>query len=165
MNAEYFRTMFGYTYWAWHRVLDQVAQVPQDNYVAQSLLDYGSMRAILVHAIAAEMRYLTVWKGEPVRTRLDEATIPTAAELREVWVKQEDAMGSFLAGLSDQDCLRAIKQVSRSGEETLTPLWLLMSQAVNHHTQHRSEIALQVTQLGLSPGDLDVSRYYRERTR
>ena len=38
-----------------------------------------------------------------------------------------------------------------------------MTQAVTHHMQHRSEIALEVTQLGYSPGDLDVTRYFRER--
>ncbi len=165
MNAEYFRTMFGYTAWAWSRVLDQVDRVPQDDYVAARWRDYGSMRSILVHALASEVRYLSVWQGEPIGARPDEATVPTAAELRKAWANQEQALGAFLAGLTDQDCLRVIKQVSaRNGQETVTPLWLLMTQAVNHHTQHRSEIALMVTQLGHSPGDLDVSRYYRERT-
>jgi uncharacterized damage-inducible protein DinB len=164
VNAEYFRTMFAYTAWAWRRVLDQVAQVSQDDYVGSRFRDYASMRAILVHALAAEMRYLSVWKDEPLGERPDEATVPTVAELRKVWTAQEQAMAAFLAGLTDQDCLRAVKQVSaRDGSESVTPLWLLMTQAVNHHTQHRSEIALMVTQLGHSPGDLDVTRYYRER--
>jgi uncharacterized damage-inducible protein DinB len=156
--------MFGYTSWAWHRVLDQVAQISQDEYVASPLRDYGSIRATLVHALAAEVRYLSVWKGEPAATRPDEATVPTVAELRKVWAEQEEAMEAFLAGLTDQDCLRAITQVSaRTGQESTTPLWLLMTQAVTHHMQHRSEIALDVTQLGHSPGDLDVTRYFRER--
>jgi uncharacterized damage-inducible protein DinB len=163
MTAEYFRTMLGYTYWAWHRVLDQVAQISQEEYVERRLLDYGSIRAILVHAVAAEVRYLSVWKGEPLTARPDEASVPTVAELRMVWAEQEKAMDAFLAGLTDQDCLRAVTQISaRTGQESVTPLWVLMTQAVSHHMQHRSEVALQVTQLGHSPGDLDVTRYYRE---
>jgi len=55
-----------------------------------------------------------------------------------------------------------ITQLNRNNEETKTPLGMLMTQAVTHHMQHRSEIALQVSQLGHSPGDLDFSRYYRE---
>jgi uncharacterized damage-inducible protein DinB len=42
-------------------------------------------------------------------------------------------------------------------------MWALMTQAIIHKTQHRSEIAFMVTQLGYSPGDLDFSRYVRER--
>jgi uncharacterized damage-inducible protein DinB len=164
MNAEYFRTMLGYSAWAWRRVLDQVAQVSQDDYVASRLRDYGTIRSTLVHALGAEMRYLSVWKGETMGARPDETTAPTAAELRKHWAAHEPAMDAFLAGLTDQDCLRTISQVSpRTGQETTSPLWLLMTQAVTHAMQHRSEVALQVTQLGHSPGDLDVTRYYRER--
>lgn len=164
MTADYFRTMFGYTSWAWHRVLDQVAQISQEEYVAARFRDYGSIRATVVHALAAEVRYLSVWKGEPAAARLDEGTVPTVADLRKVWAEQEKAMEAFLAGLTDQDCLRAITQVSgRTGQESTSPLWLLMTQAVTHHMQHRSEIALQITQLGHSPGDLDVTLYFRER--
>ena len=165
MSAEYFRTIFGHTFWAWNRVLDQVAQVSQDDYVAKPLRDYGSMRATAVHALAASMRYLSIWTNESVGTRPEEATVSTVADLRKVWAEHETAMAAFLAGLTDADCERSITQVSaRTGEKSTSPLWLLMAQAINHHAQHRSEIALEVTQLGHSPGDLDVTRYYRERS-
>jgi len=85
MTADYFRTMFGYTSWAWRRVLDQVAQVSQDDYVASPFRSYPCMRGTLVHALAAEMRYLTIWKGEPFVDRPDEILLPTIVELRDAW--------------------------------------------------------------------------------
>jgi hypothetical protein len=35
---------------------------------------------------------------------------------------------------------------------------LYLAQMVNHSTQHRSEVAVAITEYGHSPGDLDVSR-------
>jgi uncharacterized damage-inducible protein DinB len=164
VNAEYFRTLFGYSAWAWRRVLDQVDQIAQDDYVAAPLRDYPSIRATLTHALGAEMRYLSVWKGEPMGTRPDETTVPTVAALRQRWTEHEKAMEAFLAGLTDQDCQRPVTQVSpQTGEQRTSPLWMLMTQGVNHAMQHRTEVALQVSQLGHSPGDLDVTRYFRAR--
>jgi uncharacterized damage-inducible protein DinB len=39
------------------------------------------------------------------------------------------------------------------------PLWQLMAHIANHGTQHRSEAAEMLTQMGRSPGDLDLMQY------
>jgi uncharacterized damage-inducible protein DinB len=161
--ADHFRTVFAHSYWAWNRVLDQVAQISQDDYTAPRMLDHESIRTTMMHAMGAEIRYLTVWKGEPAPERLDPQTTSTADAMRSIWVDQQKKTESFLATLTDADCARQIKQISRDGQETVTPLNVLMAQALNHHAQHRAEIALHITQLGHSPGDLDVTRYYRDR--
>ena len=164
MDIEYFRTLFAYTYWARDRLLSQVGQLSQEDYVAPRPLDYGSIRATLVHALSAEAGYLARWKGEPLETPINEETVPTFAVLQEQWVDQQAKMTAFLGGLTDVDTNREMRQVSRSdGRESVNPLWALMAQLVNHATQHRAEVAMTITQLGHSPGDMDVTRYLREK--
>ena len=164
MNAEYFRTLFRYHYWAWARVLDQVAKLSQDEYAESRPLDYGSLRATLVHALSAESGYLARWDGKPVESPISEETVATVDALRDRWSGQQQKMDAFLADLTNEGTTREIKQVSaRTGQESVTPLWVLMAQIVNHGTQHRSEVALTITQLGHSPGDLDITRYWREQ--
>jgi len=163
MDAEYFRTLMAYSYWARDRVLEQVAKLSQDDYVAPRALDYGSIRATLVHNLSSEAGYLARWKGEERDNSIAEANLPTAAALRERWKAEQEKMSAFVANLTDADVRREIRQVSRTGREFANPLWAYMAQCVNHGTQHRSEVALTITQLGHSPGDLDVMLYLRER--
>ncbi len=164
MDAEYFRTLFGYHYWARDRVLDQVAKLTQDEYAAPRPLDYGSLRATLVHALSAEAGYLARWDEKPVDSPINEEAVPTAGALRDRWAAQEQKMNAFLKDLTDEGTRREIRQVSaRTGQESVNPIWALMAQIVNHGTQHRSEVALIITQLGYSPGDLDITRYLREK--
>jgi uncharacterized damage-inducible protein DinB len=163
MDPDYFRLTFGHTYWAWGRVLDQIEQISQAEYVAPRLLDHESIRSTLLHAMGAEGRYLSIWSGEPAGPRETAESAPTIAELRSAWLEQQKRVEAFLARVTPDDCAREIKQVSgRTGQELVSPVWVLMAQVLHHHTQHRAEIALHITDLGHSPGDLDITRYYRE---
>ncbi|MSQ23123.1 MAG: hypothetical protein EXR58_01005 [Chloroflexi bacterium] len=163
MNADYFRTLFGYHYWVRDRILAQVAQLTQEEYVAPRALDYGNIRATFVHALSAEAGYLARWEGRSLEGRINEETVPTTAALQERWDIQQTQMKDYLARLTDAEVNREIHQVSaRTGQESVTPLWALMTQLIVHGTQHRAEIALAITQLGHSPGDLDFTLYLRE---
>jgi uncharacterized damage-inducible protein DinB len=164
VDLDYFRLTFAHTYWAWGRVLDQVEQISQEDYIAPRLLDHQSIRDTLLHAMGAESRYLSIWSGEPAGPRQTVESAPTVAELRAAWSDQQRRVEAFLSKLTPDECDREVSQVSaRTGQVLVSPMWLLMVQVLHHHTQHRAEIALHITDLGHSPGDLDITRYYRER--
>ena len=50
----------------------------------------------------------------------------------------------------------SIEYTNFQGERWAYPLWQQMMHQVNHATQHRSEAAVILTELGCSPGGLDL---------
>ena len=58
-------------------------------------------------------------------------------------------MRAFLETLHDDGMHRMA--VTRRGD---LPLWQQLAHLANHSTQHRSEVAEMLTQMGRSPGDL-----------
>ena len=164
MDAAYYRWLFEYNYWARDRVLERVAKLSHDEYVASRSLDYGSIRGTLVHWLAGESIWLSRWQGETPDRLIEENDVPTFEQLRKRWEQEERQMRSFLGQLTDAELAREVRYVSsRTHERYAITLWPLMSHLVNHGTQHRSEIALALTHLGLSPGDLDLVVYLNPR--
>ncbi|MEA2640311.1 MAG: hypothetical protein QOF51_1705 [Chloroflexota bacterium] len=163
MDAAYFRTLFAYNQWARERILEQVGKLSFEDYTAPRVLDYGSIRATLVHNLAAEAGYIARLQGLPRDSSIDEANLPTLDALRSRWNAEQGKLDSFLAALTDADVSRETRVAStRPGGDFVHPLWAFLTQSINHSTQHRSEIALTITQLGLSPGDLDFMLYLRQ---
>jgi uncharacterized damage-inducible protein DinB len=92
---------------------------------------------------------------------IGEEELPTFEALQEAWSREEAKMRAFLQRLSDPMLLRVVEyRSSLSGRRYAIPLWQMMAHLVNHGTQHRSEVALVLTHLGHSPGDLDLIVYF-----
>lgn len=160
VTAEYLRWLFDYDYWARDRLLVQVAKLTEVEYGAPRALDYGSIRGTLVHWLAGECIWLARWLGQSPDRLMTEDDLPTFEGLRALWAAEEQKMRAFLDRLADDELARPFRYVStRTKEEYTNTLWPTMAHLVNHGTQHRSEIALTLTQLGHSPGDLDLIVY------
>ena len=66
----------------------------------------------------------------------------------------------YLSGLDESELAREISYANFAGEIWTYPLWQALMHQVNHATQHRSEVALLLTEAGHSPSDLDFLRYF-----
>lgn len=71
-------------------------------------------------------------------------------------------MQSLLEQLQDADLEPVITYASTAlpGKILAFPLWQQMVHQINHATQHRSEIAMRLTELGHSPGELGMSVFF-----
>jgi uncharacterized damage-inducible protein DinB len=123
------------------------------------------LRGTLVHALFAEEAWRMRWLGTPLPYgyRLKPEEFPTCAALRARWTREEAQRMDFVAGLTEEKLGSELEYTSTEGGRHRRALWETMAHLVNHGTQHRAEAVTVLTELGHSPGDIDLIVYLNER--
>lgn len=162
MNKQDILLLYQYNNWANIRILNAAAQASSDQFLAEASYPHGGLRSTLTHALFAEWIWRTRWMGESPEYRLKPEDFPTFASLRERWDEEEKALSGFVNGLSDEKLNSTFQYKNTHGDVNENILWQAMAHVVNHGTQHRSETAAMLTELGFSPGDIDLIVFLRE---
>ena len=159
MSTEYVRTLYQYSAWANGRILDTAAGLAPGQLTEGAGASHGSVRDTLVHTMSAQWIWLQRWKGVSPRAMLRAGDFPDLDAIRTHWAALERETRDFVEGLGEAQLARVLSYTNARGQEWAYPLWQMLIHQVNHATQHRSEAALLLTQMGHSPGDLDLLVY------
>lgn len=166
MNKQELLTLYDYNYWANERILQAAAKVTLAEFVAPRSFSHGGLRGTLVHALSAEWMWRTRFQARVYPTaQLREEDFPTFADVRARWQQEEAAMRVYINSLRDEEINSTIFYKSTNGAPYEDLLWQMLIHVVNHGTQHRSEAAALLTDLGHSPGNIDLIVYMREQTK
>jgi uncharacterized damage-inducible protein DinB len=144
------------------RLLGTAADVLTNDFTALIVIGQPSIRDTFVHVCSAQSAHLATWStlpgGSPwPHTVMDPVDVPDVAAVRQCWSAVSAGTDAFLATLrSDDDLARRYRRTRSDGTIVERELWLGMLHVANHGTQHRAEIAVMLTALGRSPGDLDL---------
>jgi uncharacterized damage-inducible protein DinB len=164
MDLHDVRTLFAYNRWSNARVLDAAARLTDEQFRAPGRLAHGGLRGTLVHTLFAEWVWRMRWQGTPPHHafRFGAVEFPSLPALRERWLEEEALLMEMVEGLTDDRLRAAIEYTSTEGGRHRRILWETMAHLVNHGTQHRSEVAAILTELGHSPGDIDLIVFLNE---
>jgi len=165
MNKEHITMLYEYNYWANARVLSATSKLGGDDFTAPARLSHGSIRGTLVHVLGTEIVWRSRWQeGISLSGLPAESAFPTLGVLQERWAEEERRMRAFLASTTDEALHSRLQYKSTKGVPFANVLWHLLVHVVNHGTQFRGEAAVALTQLGHSPGDLDLLAFLREKS-
>jgi uncharacterized damage-inducible protein DinB len=142
---------FGHHIWATIRVLDACAALDDAQLATTVPGTYGSIIDTLRHLVGGDVFYLDVLRSE--RESFDEAgsDIPT---MRAVIEAHDPVWQHLVAG--DLEPTTDVIEYEDSGYETHAPLGIRLAQALNHGTDHRSQVCTALTTLGIEPPAIDV---------
>ena len=151
-------TLFRHNRWANVRILERCAGLTDEQLDATIAGTYGSIRDTLQHIVTAERSYFSrISTGQPYR-RPEDAPPLTLAEMTE----SVRTSGSGLIEWAPKVQANDTVQVNWEGAPRDVPKTILLTQAINHATEHRAQIMAILTQLGIQPPELDSWSYFDE---
>jgi uncharacterized damage-inducible protein DinB len=146
--------LFRHNRWANRRILEACRGLSPDQLATEVEGTYGSLDATLLHLVRAEVGYVHRLTGEP-RLLAREAPNPGLDRLLELLDRTGTTLEEVAAGL---DPSRIIEIVTEEGNLSV-PAFVVLLQAINHATDHRSQVATILTQLGVTPPEVDLWSY------
>ena len=160
MNAAAMQMLYGYNEWANALIFAQASRLDEKTLRAENELGWGSMFGTLVHIVDAEYGWRNFIEHEADVKWLEVSDFDSFAAMSERWMTENALTRNFVDSLNDDDMLRPV-HFDIEGHKGSHTLWHCLSHVVNHGAQHRAECAALLTDLGLSPGDVDMTKYIR----
>ncbi|MDA1061624.1 MAG: DinB family protein [Chloroflexi bacterium] len=164
MPVEVLRTLYGYNARAMGRVLDAAEALDAGELLARAPGGGRSVRDALVHIVGTQSGWLSWWDGslpaaEAYALALDPADYPDLTAIRAQWGSVQARTEAFVGSLDAGRAAAILEDTLPDGTKFGMALSSMMLHVANHGTQHRSEVAVQLTAFGHSPGDLDLLYY------
>jgi len=147
MNVDDVRYLFDYDRWATTRVLDALDRVSDEVWARTNEIGEMGLGGILVHQLGATQRWRHAIEQTGEQPAPEEEPLLSVDDLRTRWTNEWDAYDAFLSAIS-QGLLDDVHEG--------VAVWRMLAHVVNHGTQHRSEAAALLTQIGHSPGEIDM---------
>ena len=157
MDIDMLQSIYRHASWANEKLFATAAQI------AEAQLTYAddnseSIFDLLVHLVDVQRVWLARAQHAAIPP-LDRAACVTLAALRDVWKSVDDANRVYIAGLRADDLAVIVRYTHAKGEPQAYPRWQILLHQVLHAAQHRSEVALLLSQRGYSTGWLDYLIY------
>ena len=154
-------TLFSHNLWANLRLLERCAGLTSEQLDASLAGTYGSIRDTLQHIATAERSYFSrISTGQPHR-RPKDAPPMTVAEMTDSLRTSGSGLVEWAPKVRPDETV----QVDWEGTPRDVPKTVILTQVINHATEHRAQVMAILTQLGIQPPELDGWNYFDESKR
>lgn len=143
--------LFRHNVWANTVLFAVCANLTADQLQTSIAGAYGSVYETLWHIARAERSYLhRLTTGKPY-VQPEGQPPPTLAELQESIRASGEGFIGFAPSVLGQDNV----EIDWDGAPRMVPCAIILTQAINHATEHRAQIMTTLTQMGIQPPSID----------
>jgi len=163
MNDD-FTSLFAYNRWADRRILDACRKLTAEQYAAEPVPGWSSIRSTIYHMAIVTEGWLRGVAGESVQT------VPAEAELASVDDAERLLDGAYqifetVAPSLSPEFLSTPRTFTGRSRTAVLPPWAVLRQIVNHSTYHRGQVAAKLKRLGVDPPMTDLIWWVMEQTK
>jgi uncharacterized damage-inducible protein DinB len=155
MTTPVLADAFGHHVWATLRVIDACAGLTPDQLSSAVPGTYGSILDTLRHTVGADCSYLELLSGGEV-TSIEEDSMGLA-ELRAAMEANGPVWQAVVARDLDPDEMLVRRR--DDGSTSSAPVGIRLAQVIHHGTDHRSQVCTALTNLGVTPPEIDAWDY------
>jgi uncharacterized damage-inducible protein DinB len=156
-----FASLFAFNRWANAKMLDACRQLTQEQYVAEPVPGWSSVRATVFHIALVTELWLRGLENDPddsIPTEGDIATVDDAEQLLDRAYQRFDRL---LPTLTPQKLTTSIT-LQRRGRTITMPPWAILRHVVNHTTYHRGQVASKLKRFGVAQPETDLVFWWKE---
>jgi uncharacterized damage-inducible protein DinB len=146
--------LFAYDRWANTKVLGACRQLTAQQYVAEPVPGWSSVRSTIYHiawVTEFHLRTLACVPDDSLPTEADLPTVDDAARLLERAYRRFDDLRPTLT----PEGLNTVLTLRGPGYTYRLPRWALLRHIVNHSTYHRGQVASKLKRLGIEQPNTD----------
>jgi uncharacterized damage-inducible protein DinB len=154
-------TLFSHHLWANLRLLERCAVLTDEQLDAAIPGSYGSIYDTLRHIVTSEQSYFSRISTGQRHSRPDNEPPMTMDEMAESLRKTGSGLIESASKVQAEDTV----QIDWDGTPRDVPKTIILTQVINHATEHREQIKAIMTEMGIEPPDVQSWTYFEETYR
>lgn len=151
-------TLFSHNLWANLRLLERCADLTSEQLAASIPGARGSIRDTLEHMTTAEQSYFSRISTDKPFIRPEDSLPMTIVEMKDSMRATGNGLIEWATKVQAEDMV----QLDWDGTPRAVPKTIILTQVINHATEHREQVKAILTDMGIEPPDLQSWAYFDE---
>ena len=147
--------LFRHHKWANLTLIDALAAMPPEHLQRRAPGGFGTIQETLYHMLVNEDRFLDALRGRDAAVEAMPSELPTCQDMRAMAVGQGDELIQRASEMADD----ARVQGNFNGRPFDMPAYIPLFQALNHGTEHRTNITSTLATYDIPAPGLDLWAY------
>jgi uncharacterized damage-inducible protein DinB len=157
-----FASLYAYNRWADQRILDACRKLTEEQYGAEPVPGWSSIRSSIYHIAVVTEGWLRGVAGENVQAVPTESELASVDNAERLLDRAYQVFQSAAASFSPE-FLSTPRTFSGRGRTAVLPPWAVLRHLVNHSTYHRGQVAAKLKRLGIEAPPTDLIWWVMEQ--